>query len=353
MWRSLLILLIFGALTPRALATCDDYRLDKEGGVMEDMPILNQRNVGTCYAQAGAQVLTAKLRLDNSQKFSKIMVSPLSLAMGFREYIDRNISSRSKMSIKNRTNIIEGENTYFPLNASGQFPICEFKDVEDRLAGPDINGIFHDLNEALEWIFTRNIGSDVIDRIAVEVCARMNPQARNLADIKAVLLEAIKQNTPMKFIRHMVEGECKRIDIPKDLVKISGPHPAMSGSEIETMAFIDKMLDKRHKIPISIDYCSSVLTESSNSRGREIFFSSAPNSQERENGCRPHASVLIGRRRSMNPSGGATCEYLIRNSWGPTCEPYASEYSDKCENGQIWVARDALLRNILQANSLE
>jgi hypothetical protein len=56
----------------------------------------------------------------------------------------------------------------------------------------------------------------------------------------------------------------------------------------------------------------------------------------------PHSSTLVGRRR--NPDSGQ-CEYLLRNSWGEHCEIEGqARYRFPCEQGNIWVPSDVVLR---------
>ena len=58
-----------------------------------------------------------------------------------------------------------------------------------------------------------------------------------------------------------------------------------------------------------------------------------------------HFSSLVGRRRNAKRN---RCEYLIRNSFGPGCLGYSSEYitPENCQFGHIWVARSVLERNV-------
>ncbi len=54
-----------------------------------------------------------------------------------------------------------------------------------------------------------------------------------------------------------------------------------------------------------------------------------------------HTSILVARRWN---SQRAQCEYLIRNSHGPSCEKYDPYFS--CERGQIWVGESELYANL-------
>ena len=53
-----------------------------------------------------------------------------------------------------------------------------------------------------------------------------------------------------------------------------------------------------------------------------------------------HASTLVGRK--FNPET-MSCEYLLRNSWGNSCDTYDKRF--KCSNGHIWIPEDFLKFN--------
>lgn len=51
----------------------------------------------------------------------------------------------------------------------------------------------------------------------------------------------------------------------------------------------------------------------------------------------PHASPIVGRRMV-----DGKCQYLLRNSWGLSCDSYNETYRKKCSAGYVWVDIDAL-----------
>ncbi|HEV8383910.1 MAG TPA: hypothetical protein VGQ11_03490 [Candidatus Acidoferrales bacterium] len=65
-----------------------------------------------------------------------------------------------------------------------------------------------------------------------------------------------------------------------------------------------------------------------------------------------HLSVLVGRR--WNEKHGE-CEYLIRNSFGPQCLGYSSEWigPDTCQAGHIWIPRRLLEKNLRAITYIE
>lgn len=57
-------------------------------------------------------------------------------------------------------------------------------------------------------------------------------------------------------------------------------------------------------------------------------------------GKEEHSSVIVG----MRPGPGGTCQYKIRNSWGPDCAPYDPEIAKDCKDGYFWVDESALAK---------
>lgn len=57
-----------------------------------------------------------------------------------------------------------------------------------------------------------------------------------------------------------------------------------------------------------------------------------------------HASTIVGRKWNEEAK---TCQYLVRNSWGKSCEPYREP--ERCEQGYIWIDRDVINVNTTNA----
>jgi hypothetical protein len=61
-----------------------------------------------------------------------------------------------------------------------------------------------------------------------------------------------------------------------------------------------------------------------------------------------HTSSIVGRRWNVD---NQSCEYLVRNSFGPECKRYDKSYS--CEDGNIWIPQKYLAKSILMITYLE
>jgi hypothetical protein len=66
-----------------------------------------------------------------------------------------------------------------------------------------------------------------------------------------------------------------------------------------------------------------------------------------------HSSVIVARRFDRRRG---VCEYLIRNSWGASCEGYrkdASVYCDRKDPGNIWISREELAKGFFSVVQLK
>jgi hypothetical protein len=99
-----------------------------------------------------------------------------------------------------------------------------------------------------------------------------------------------------------------------------------------TLGAIDSQL-ARGNMP-AIDYNSNFLTKSKTGSWLNV------------DGM--HTSSIIGRRFNVDNN---KCEYLIRNSWGSSCERYRPNLT--CEEGNIWVDETTLKKNIILVTYLK
>ncbi len=65
-----------------------------------------------------------------------------------------------------------------------------------------------------------------------------------------------------------------------------------------------------------------------------------------------HASIVVGRRYNQEAK---SCQFLIRNSWGPNCQSYALPYpvEGNCADGHIWVSEETLHQNIYRVTNFK
>ncbi len=133
---------------------------------------------------------------------------------------------------------------------------------------------------------------------------------------------------------HEVEVTSDRVS-DEDWNKGEAYRVATAPARIE---LIDEQLDRG--VPVGIDYMVSV-----------TMFSTRP-----YGGL--HASSIVGRR--WNDDRGA-CEYLVRNSWGPACEPtdgevlggFRPDLLPGCEAGNFWLPYTDLTHSLFGVHYIE
>ena len=129
-------------------------------------------------------------------------------------------------------------------------------------------------------------------------------------------------------------------------------------------------------LPAGISYCARVLQSGPgfNFGNSASVISGLLNKPKLGRDCGPHGSIVIGRRLNEKTS---KCEYLVRNSWGTSCDYYkpckrwqtnvnqqpltmaeewegsgrsCAERADKpaweCKDGSLWVDEETLTDNI-------
>lgn len=141
------------------------------------------------------------------------------------------------------------------------------------------------------------------------------------------------------FIRGVLTSRCEgpnRVLIPKAPRCVTASARFLSTSH--NVAIINNLLDRPNPQPVSIGYCSEILTKGRAYRG--------PRFPGIGNSCRYHDSLVIGRRK--NPRTGK-CEFKVRNSWGSSCRAYSPDW--QCQYGNIWIDADTIGQNTGEINS--
>ena len=126
-----------------------------------------------------------------------------------------------------------------------------------------------------------------------------------------------------ELFRHLSNSSCRRIFTRPELHHANFFRGGLGGlaSNLEVLNRIDSLLEAENPPVLNYNHNLLFSTESS--------------------GIIDHASLVVGRRFNSNKS---RCEYLIRNSWGNSCDSYNIDY--ECESGMVWVPRHVLTNQI-------
>ena len=156
------------------------------------------------------------------------------------------------------------------------------------------------------------------------------------------VISALKSNDKGKFVNSLKFFSCppsKRTKI-ENKIKLTSlfntdehGKPLVKTKVKELKSFVDGSLD-RLGMPVGISYCSNaVVTEA----------------DQDSDHCGPHASLIIGRRRSVKTGH---CQYLVRNSWGNSS---AAEYKKgiDVDGPNYWVNDDEIFSATMYASKIE
>ena len=137
-------------------------------------------------------------------------------------------------------------------------------------------------------------------------------------------VNVLKNEKPRKIYKKLVDLSCeKRFSLPKTNI---GQFVVL-GNGVKK---IDHQLSKNN--PVVIDYFSNVLSSSDLAKAKKGSL---------------HTSLLMGRRWT---SKNSKCEFLLRNSYGSSCDRYSSSYT--CEKGYVWIPQENLYHASLLATYL-
>jgi hypothetical protein len=281
----------------RSAANCTDVDLRPEFGAVR-----SQGNIGWCYANAAADLLSFEFREElHHQKASASYIALTYNKLFF---------GKSKS---------EGGFAALALTMAQFQGFCPQSD-EDRVLGQGpqvplkskIDGLLY-----LKQNFDRTGGASLESDLKIYF-------SQNKSILTQVPLEDLRQlledSTEKDFTSHFADYICgphKFIPARKHFVDGMIKYMVMGITE-PIMDKVQERLD--HHQPVIIDYFA------------DLFDADGAAKQDDSR----HTSLIIGRRWNAKKN---QCEVLIRNSWGPRCNGYkAASLKDSCEAGNVWVS---------------
>lgn len=326
--RFIFVSITFIFLTKTAHAgSCETRDFNNQIG-----PIRNQSNVGWCFANTGADLLTYAHK-EELTNYSENQVSAIFTALNFyRAQInggtDHNEVFNQGGFILDAINIIQTKGFICPQSLDYLLMSTGYKTpLKEKFAQFKL---FYDVYQEY-----RRTGSEEKKNTFFDMINKLNHQGTFLSGYnKQKIKNVLEQPSLEAAVMKMVDVVCENKKIP---IARKNVFERMSRQQNETfynsinnkmtnvdymLATLNKVLD--HQRPIGIAYqVEKVLNEPKISSGA-------------------HASVISG-RKMIN----GECHYQIRNSWGPDCTRIAmvnnvftrnhNIYSYQCENGTFWV----------------
>lgn len=333
---------------------------------MEHVPVRDQGNLGVCYAYAAAQVFDA-YRMSHGDQNSDFRASAIIAAAEFsREYfkdaadwkgVDGGSFCPSFNQFKKNGACPDQRKTFSGIEMeqllkkflSTQRAISTKLTLRQRAQADWAEKV--GLPVAPEIQKARQEQRGEASRAVLEVCEDLGPVSFSFASKVQQVLTEDRENELVGLLSDRV--------CPPQLRRKHSPVPACHGVNrgeladfgqrkfVDTAHFlklIQRKLKEPNAQPLGIDYCAEVLSRGKDFDCKFVNIPMLSVAADRGN----HISLVIGQR--PHPKTGR-CEFLVRNSWGTGCSVYSSDW--QCENGNIWVDAEALLRNTDKISYLE
>ncbi|HWU42143.1 MAG TPA: hypothetical protein VN132_01855 [Bdellovibrio sp.] len=328
---------------------CETRRLDQPGSAFDKIPVYNQLDVrgvdgNICYAIASSQLIDEyRFRKGDSLKESS---SPLSLAIGYKEYSQDSINKTYNTEPISSQNIFDsilgGGFIEETLASVGRIEICDQNSIEKDagLMHPDsfTKSDTQSAQQFVENILLTPTSSKIksffkIDHLSAVKNALQNKCQGHLFSVGEVRFESLNSGNYLDDLLKLTEKQMDPSMSTEEKLKLRIEF-SQKYDKTKIVQKYENQIDSLLKqgIPVGVSYLMKVLQKKS---GTTEFAA--------------HASIIIGQRE--NPISH-TCELLVRDSYGANCQDSRGNdrYSLPCENGSVWVEADALLRQTSKIN---
>ncbi len=311
--KSLGFILVLWFLTPfsaRAQSShCQTVDLRADFG-----PPRSQGNVGWCYANTAADLISHHYR-----KELKEPVSAVDIALNFNYFWTAE-------------NFREGGFIFLALDLAMRTGSCPAS-LDQVLFG---KGTKHTLKDKIHFILDLkdrlDKGQDEYVRKAIEASQKAGSilKQERVFDIMTVMSLSTPGNVLGKLAQMICKGQRHQFS---HRAKIGWSSVYTGSTRHRLLNRLNEQLDQKN--PVGIAYYAG-------------FFDSAT---APKSGADRHMSLVVGRKFDSQSN---TCEYLVRNSWGTRCTGYKNSIlKDKCESGNIWVDEITLKKYIYGITFLE
>ncbi|MBC75599.1 MAG: hypothetical protein CME64_06250 [Halobacteriovoraceae bacterium] len=330
--------LAFFSVSTSLYGSCSPMRLDREGGPLERMPVLDQGNLNICYGYAVSQVIDA-YRFSHGDKDFDHLTSPVAVSVYYS-------AEKEKDSIEYG----KTEDAILSVLESGS---CKHSTIYREVGQVDFKEYFEELEDYFDDF--KNLGSrgsffgffkpKTPNELGSDLQCFIYEQgaAREVVPGLEEVLNALKSSTKLEYLKELFNALCKKNKKelrfkPKQHTKYARDFSPKDRTE-GVFNSIHDAWETSNPQPVAISFCEDFLY-----RKGHVGVDKQGKVSSR---CRTHhASIVVGRRPSKD---GKTCQFLVRNSKGDSCNSYDWE----CENGQVWVDQEALGRNIYYTTWLE
>ena len=308
--------------------------------------VRNQDGIGWCYAFSSADLLSYKY---------KTKVSAVDIAITFNE---KYFFSKKESIFSNSASNVQGGIAFSALGHALNKGVCLEKDLpSEGYVDSDLIDLIKDL-EAMSKNYLEYINYSYVPaeqgmistpgftyydkqkskKFSKEIYTKyFSCNATSKRYQKAFpnvnfqqFMNVLHNSTKQSIYQEMSEVSCKRKK-PKRPPEVKWELEIGGGGK-DLINIFDEQLNNNNIAEIA--YFSSILYEPAYAlEGR-------------------HSSVVVGRRFNEATND---CEYLIKNSHGPSCAKYSKMYKkyNRCDKGMIWVPESLISESAYEATWLE
>lgn len=274
----------------RERKTCTGVDMSKEMG-----PVRNQDSIGWCYAFAGADLVSYRL---------KKKVSAADMAVTYNDGVISDIQKTFGSTAEK----FQGGFTASAIDDAAKKGFCLEKDF------PSEDNSRSNLKNTLKEIDSlgrQKLGIAGADCVQLHQASRVLFPNVKMPDLQKVLSESSSRN----FIDNLADKTCN----PRIKANLETESNMYIFDKKAMIRDLDEQLNKSN--PVALGYDASNLMDRRDTEKTQM-----------------HASVIVGRR--FNEKSGQ-CEYLLRNSWGRGCS-YDTAY--ECKEGNIWIPKNDIMQ---------
>lgn len=330
----LLLLLIFIANFTFAGQILDEKYCDNKDLSADFGPVRDQGNIGWCYANAAADMMTFQYK----KELGGERVSAGYVALAFNEVM-------LKKPNDDAGDVIPA------ILASQYFGVCT-AEIEEKAMN---QGPFHTIRDKINGLVylkevydQKKMNPNFVDKYQGSLMQYLNSDSLinkiSKEELEYVLENSTKRTFPRKLADRVCAGNKKKIKLSLNMnfeyfalegfrrLIFKGQSDIVDSGKMGLIKTINKQL--AIKKPVAISYKTS------------IFF--LPGSENYEK-AGMHVSSIVGRRWNKETK---TCEFKLRNSWGKNCQYYSNpELNGKCDpqTGYVWLSSEILARTITEA----
>ena len=311
---------------------------------MENLPVLDQGTAGICYAYTAAQMIDA-YRFAHGDKRKGHLTSPLQMAALYKA---RYPNSTEELSKRDDVDALSGGVPITSVSEALLYGSCSKKRSDELQNSSNL-----DLKIArlIALYKAKDYPNETIDKIANSVLCEFDIETKAEPKMTS-LLKSIKNALELKseqdFIYELMNTMCSqpyKIEIkpPAKIVSHLYSDSHTTGGNTEAvLKFLRNAFNSNPKTPAAISYCSNILRDKNYTGGiASSYFQTKLVCKRR------HGSIVIGRRLNSKTN---TCQYLVQNTWGSSCNPYPDH---DCENGSVWIDEKQLTENTYEIFRLE